>query len=127
MESFTTDNIIRIYHQDKAYFNTETFINLKSTDVKEILSLTIKQILDKISNYQHKGSGWYFKKVLNLEILTVSYKPMNASSYIPLPDFIMRKKSILNLENKDDKCFQWSILRYLHPLQKHATRINGLK
>lgn len=127
MESFTTDKIIRIYHQDKAYFNTETFINLKSTDVKEILSLTIKQILDKISNYQHKGSGWYFKKVLNLEILTVSYKPMNASSYIPLPDFIMRKKSILNLENTDDKCFQWSILRYLHPLQKHATRINGLK
>ena len=40
---------------------------------------------------------------------------MNSSSYIPLPDFMMQKKCILNLENKDDKCFQWSILRYLHP------------
>ena len=87
----------------------------------------IRQILNKISTYQKSGSGWYFKEVLNLEIHTVSYKPTNGSSYIPLPDFIMRKESIVNLENKDDKCFQWCILRYLHPLQKHATRINDLK
>ena len=31
------------------------------------------------------------------------------------------------MENKDDKCFQWCILRYLHPLQKRDTRINDLK
>ena len=39
----------------------------------------------------------------------------------------MRKKAILNMENKDEKCFQWSILRYLHPVEKHATRISDLK
>ena len=96
---------VNIYQQDKAYFNTETYINLESTDIKEILSVMIRKILHKISTYQKNGSGWYFKEVLNLEIHTVSYKPMKGSSYIPLPDFIMRKKSILNLENKDDKCF----------------------
>ena len=53
----------------------------------------IRQILPKISTYQKNGSGWYFKKVLNLEIHTVSYKPMKGSSYISLPDFIMRKKA----------------------------------
>lgn len=52
---------------------------------------------------------------------------MKGFSYIPLPNFIMRKKAILNMENKDDKCFQWSILRYLHPLQKHDARISDLK
>ena len=87
----------------------------------------IREILHKSSTHQKNGSGWYFKEVLSLEIHTVSYKPMKGSSDIPLPDFIMRKKSIVNLENKDDKCFQWSILRYLHPFQKHATRINELK
>ena len=65
--------------------------------------------------------------MLNPEIHAVKYKPMKGPSYFPLPDFIMRKKCILNLENKDDKCFRWSILRYLHPLQKDATRINDLK
>ena len=51
---------------------------------------------------------------------------MRGGSYIPLPNFIMRKKAIINMENKDDKCFLWSILRYLHPREKHSTRINDL-
>ena len=122
METYVIDKISRIYRQNKAYFNTETF---ESMDVKEILSQMIKQILNKIQYYQHKGSGWYFKEVLSLEIHTVSYKPVKGSCYIPLPDFI--KKCIVNLENKDDKCFQWCILRYLYPLHKQATRINDLK
>ena len=41
----------------KTYFNTETYINLKSTDVKVILSQMIKEILEKISIYQRNGSG----------------------------------------------------------------------
>ena len=45
----------------KTYFNTETYINLESTDVKDILSQMIKEILEKISIYQRNGSGWYFK------------------------------------------------------------------
>ena len=31
------------------------------------------------------------------------------------------------MENKDDKCFLWCILRYLHPREKHSIRINDLK
>ena len=36
-----------IITQDKAYFNTETYIDLESTDVKAILSQMIKEILEK--------------------------------------------------------------------------------
>ena len=31
------------------------------------------------------------------------------------------------MENKDDKCFLWSVLRYLHPREKHSTRTNDLR
>ena len=72
-------------------------------DVKDTLSLMIREILNNISTYPKHGSGWYFNVVLNLA--TVKYKPLKGSSYIQLPDFIMRKKSIVNLENKNDKCF----------------------
>ena len=53
----------------------------------------IKEILEKISIFQRNGSGWYFKQVSSLEIHIVDYKPIKALSYIPLPDFLMRKKS----------------------------------
>ena len=118
---------INIYKQDKAYFNTETYINLESTNVKDILFQMIKEILEKISIYQKYGSGWYFKEVLNLEIHIVNYKPIKGSSYIPLPDFIMKKKSIINIQNKDNKCFLWSIHRYLNPIEKHETRLTDIR
>ena len=52
---------------------------------------------------------------------------MGGSSYIPLPDWIMRKKAIVNIRNTDEKCFFWSIPRYLHPLGKNDIRISDLK
>ena len=114
-------------NQDKAYFHSKTHINLEKTDVKVFLKEMIKEILDNIIIYQKKGSGWYFKEVIRLEIHIVEYKPMKGGSYIPLPNFIMRKKAIINMENEDDKCFLWSILRYLHPREKHSARISDLK
>ena len=113
--------------ESRVYFNTETFINLEPTDVEDILSQMMKEILEKISIFQRNGSGWYFKEVPSLEIHIVDYKPIKASSYIPLPDFIMKKKSIINIQNKDNKCFLWFILRYLHPIQMNETRLTDIR
>ena len=52
---------------------------------------------------------------------------MRGGSYIPLPEFITKKKSIINIQNKDNKCFLWSILRYLHPVQMNEVRLADLR
>ena len=31
------------------------------------------------------------------------------------------------MENKDNKCFLWYILRYLHPIEKHETRLTDIR
>ena len=114
--------------QSKAYFQSDTHINLESSDVDKILFEVINSILEKINIYQQNGSGWYFKEVINLEIHTNEYKPMRGgSSYIPLPDWIMRKKAIVSIRNRDNKCFRWSVLRYLHPSEKNDSRLSDLK
>ena len=113
--------------QDKAYFNSETHINLESSDVKEILTRVIRSIIEKIAIYQKNGSGWYFREIVHLEIHTADYNPMRGSSYIPLPDWIMRKKAIVSIRNKDEKCFLWCVLRYLHPRDKNDFRLTDLK
>ena len=121
------DKKLRFEFQDKAYFHSDTYINLKSTDVKDLLGKIIRNIIEKINIYQQNGSGWYFKEVIQLEIHTVKFSPMKGSSYIPLPDWIMRKKAIVSIRNKDDKCFLWSVLRYLHPREKNDCRLTDLK
>ena len=115
------------FSQGKTYFQSETHINLEKTDVKVILSRMLREIMEKIVDYQRNGSGWYFKEVISFEIHTVDYKPIKGSSHIPLRDFLMRKKAIINMENKDDKCFLWCVFRYLHAREKHSTRINDLR
>ncbi|CAH3142715.1 unnamed protein product [Porites lobata] len=112
---------------DRAYFHSDTYINLKSTDVKELLAKVIRNLFKNISIYQNNGSGWYFKELLNLEIHTFDFNPMRGSSYIPLPEWIMRKKAILNIRNTDEKSFLWCVLRYLHPKEKNDDRIADLK
>ena len=116
-----------IFNQDKSYFHSETHINLEKTDEKVILSIMIDEIMENFSNYLRNGSGWYFKELISLDIYTVDYKRLKGDSYIPLPGFLMRKKAIINMENIDNKCFLWSVLRYLHPKEKHSSRINDLR
>ena len=49
------------------------------------------------------------------------------ASYIPLPEWIKNKKAIVNIKNKDDKCFLWCILRYLYPKERDEERIKDLE
>ena len=39
------------------------------------------------------------------------------SSYLPLLEELKAKQGCLSIQNNDEKCFLWSILALLHPLQ----------
>ena len=111
---------------DKSYFHSETFSNLETTNEKIIFNESKEKIDEGIVTYQMNGSNWYFKEINQLEIHTNEFRPIRGSSYLPLPDWVMRKKAIINLQNKDEKCFLWCILRSLHPREKNDYRITDL-
>ena len=52
---------------------------------------------------------------------------MRGSSSLPLPDWIANKKAIVNIKNKDNKCFIWCILRHIYPKKKNQEFISDLK
>ena len=58
----------------------------------------------------------FWKFYLNVSGL-VKYDPMRPSSYLPLPKELKAKQGYLNTQNDDEKCFLWSILASLHPVQ----------
>ena len=113
--------------EGKSYFTSGTYNNIKSTDLDKLIKICIDGIEGGIENYQETGSAWYFKEVEKLEIHTVEYNPIKGSSYIPLPDWISNKKAIVNIKNKDEKCFLWCILRYLHPKEGDKEILSDLK
>ena len=89
------------------YYKSDTYENFESTDEKDILTSMMKEILDGVHYAPRVESPWRFKEIISLEIHIVDHNPMkaSASSHIPLPDFIMRKKAIINMENEDNKMF----------------------
>ena len=48
------------------------------------------------------------------------YTPLEGASYLPLPKKIKDKKAVLNIQNKDQKCFLWSVLMAKHPVQNEG-------
>ena len=109
-------------------FHSEIEIHVEGTNENEIYTTMIDTILERIANLINGssggGSGWIFYKIINLELHTVSYRPLRGNTWIPLPKELADKKAIINMKNKDNKCFMWCIKRALNPTNNHPERID---
>ena len=63
--------------------------------------------------------------IVSLICITVSYKPLRGENYIPLPKELANKKAIINIQNKDNKCFLWCVLRALNPSKNNPQRLDN--
>ena len=54
----------------------------------------------------------------------MSYKPLRGETWIPLIKELTNKKAIINMQNKDNKCFLWCVLRALNPKRLHTERLD---
>ena len=102
---------------------------LMETDENEIYDEMVEEILEEMRKAQDAvGSGWRFVRVIKLVLHTTKWEPLNGSSYIPLDPYLANKKALINMQNEDDKCFIWSVLRALYPKDNHPERVdNDLK
>ena len=96
----------------------------EATDPNEIYQEMINEIEEEIQKVA-VGSGWVFVEVENLTLHMDKWDPVKASSYIDLPKELKNKKALINMENEDNKCFLWCVLRALNPSNdKHPSRID---
>ena len=86
-------------------FHSNIEVNLDGTDQKELYDTMVERILENIATFLAMGSEWRFHSVIKLELHTVSYKPLRGETWIPLPKDLADKKAIINMKNKDNKCF----------------------
>ena len=106
-----------------AHFSSKNVINLDSTDVDILYSKSVDKMMEAMSTYQSLGSNWRLKSVAELSANTIAYKPLRGKSYIPLPPILASKKAIINIKNKDDRCFEYCVARALNPVEKNSERV----
>ena len=52
---------------------------------------------------------------------------MGGSSYLPLPDWLARKKAIVNPHNDDKECFKWSVITTKKVGMKNPQKVSNLR
>ena len=106
-------------------FHSAIKLILENTDVEEVFNEMVDEIETAIQRTESaQGSGWYLESIINLTLHTAKWDPLNAGSYIDLPPNLKNKKAIINMKNKDDKCFLWCVLRALNPVEKNKERVD---
>ena len=81
------------------------------------LENSFQEILYMIDVWINNGSGW------NVESIESQY--INISTcYMDLPvELRSPRKGLINIKNKDQKCFLWCHVRHINPPKEHPERI----
>ena len=111
-------------------YSTVYFNSLVKTVINQRYHLndSFEEILNLLDIWINEGSGWVIDKIEGLYINISNYEPLLGGSYIPLPKVLNNSmKGLINLKNKDHKCFMWCHVRLINPQNKNAERINKIK
>ena len=91
-----------IQHFNSSANILDTYENMKQTKI------------ESFATYTSGGSGWIFQSIENLEIKVDRFNPPKGEGHIDLPAAIKTNKAVINVENKDNRCFEYAILSPLH-------------
>ena len=121
MKKITSEGVTRI----RVYLSSNKYVIHNKVGLVTKLLLANKKIVEVLDKYLQNGSGWTLNRIESLYINSIRFDPLSGSSYCKLPKHIENSQGIINVVNKDDKCFAYSILAGLHPVKEHQTRVNN--
>ena len=80
----------------------------------------------QIENPALLNSRFVFDEFLYLDVNFHQLNLTRGSSYLQLPDWLGRKKAIVNPHNNDEECFKWSVITAENAGMKDPQRVSNL-
>ena len=110
-------------------FNSRMMTVYNLNDKNEIVIAMIEHMAQQIENPALRNSKFVFDRILHMDIDFHRLNLTRGSSYIPLPDWLLKKKAIINPRNSDMECFKWAIIAAMkwEEIDNNPERINKLK
>lgn len=103
------ENILNDEQQNVAFKSSNIIVNSLS-NYKYLLNKMFQKLLFEESDFVGKGSNWSLKQIDGIQLRTNKVNLVGGGTYIKLPKVIEDKKAIINIRNKDNKCFKYAIL-----------------
>ena len=83
---------------------------LNAREVRGTVDKLIATLRERHINSLRDGSGMVMRQIALTRILVARYEPLTGRRYAALPDFLAKKKAIVNVRNQDSRCFGYAIL-----------------
>ena len=93
----------------------------------QIVDRMITNMKFQIENPALLNSKFVFDEFLCLDINIHQLNLTRGNSYLPLPDWLARKKAIVNPHNDDEECFKWSVIAVGKVGMKDPQRVSNLR
>ena len=99
------------------------------SDMDEIVSAMTEHMKQQIENPALRDSKFAFNGVIHMDIHFHRLNLTRGSSYIPLPDWLAKKKVIINPKNSDLECFKWAVIAAMRweEIDRDHQRISKLR
>ena len=109
--------------------NVEIMMGFDTNEIIENLFDSILQRYQKGLEKSMKGSDFVFDYVESLNYIFHKIDLKSGGSYIETPKWIKKKKVTINVEDEDDKCFQYSVTVALNydKIRKNHQRVSRVK
>ena len=110
-------------------FNSRMMTVYNLNDKNEIVTTMIEHMAQQIENPALRNSKFVFDRVLHMDMDVHRLNLTRGSSYIPLPDWLVKKKAITNPRNSDMECFKWAVIAAMkwEEIGNNPERISKLK
>ena len=96
--------------QVELVFNSRMLSVYNLSDMGEIVSAMIEHMKQQIENPALRDSKFVFDRIINMDIDFHRLNLTRGPSYIFLPDWLAKKKAIINPKNSDLECFKWAVI-----------------
>ena len=110
-------------------FNSRMMTVYNLNDKNEIVTAMIEHMAQQVENPALRNSKFVFDRVLYMDMDFHRLNLTRGSSYIPLPDWLMKKKAIINPRNLDMESFKWAVIAAMkwEEIGNNPERISKLK
>ena len=91
-------------------FNSRMLNVYNLSNMNEIVNAMITHMVQQIENPALSDSKFVFDEVICMDVDFHRLNLTRGSSYLPLPDWLAKKKAIINPLNEDLECFKWAVI-----------------
>ncbi len=104
------------------YLRTKAMTYRNTAEIEDCVQKQMKELEYRNANFMRAQSGLALKAIKSATICVSKHQPLVGRAFKDLPRILKENRSIINVQNKDNRCFGYAILSALHPVERNHFR-----